>query len=82
MSHSTDIVPLVLGVAELLRAVKDAGAEYLAQKRFESDDGRTHAVDYVVKDARGAEVGVKVDPTTEQATFIPVPTTMSVSIMF
>jgi hypothetical protein len=69
MSQSVDVSILVVGLAELLRAVSEAGCEAVKQSQFESE-GRTHKVDLVVKDEQGTEVGVKVDEKTGVATFV------------
>lgn len=71
MSQSAEIDTLVVGVAQLIAAIVEAGCDYVESKRFQTDDGKTHAVDYVVKDQAGATVGVKVDAKSGQATFIP-----------
>jgi Protein of unknown function (DUF1257) len=70
MSQSVDVSILVVGLAELLRAVTEAGCEAMKQSEFQTEDGRTHAVDLVVKDEQGTEVGVKVDQKTGVATFV------------
>ena len=51
MSQRVDISVLVEGIAGLLEAIAEAGAEYRAQKKLETADGQTHAVDYVATDA-------------------------------
>jgi hypothetical protein len=58
-------------MAELLRAVVEAGAQALEeQKALRTEDGRTHAVDLVVRDEAGTEVGVRVDRKSGVATFV------------
>jgi hypothetical protein len=72
MSQCASIGVVVVGLAELLAAVAEAGAEVLEQRKLRTADGATHEVDCVVRDAAtGAEVGVKVDPKTKAATFVP-----------
>jgi uncharacterized protein DUF1257 len=70
MSQSVDLVIVVTGLAELMKAVADAGCEAVKQAEVELENGRTAAVDLVVRDAQGTEVGVKVDPKTGVATFV------------
>lgn len=62
---------VVEGLAELFRAAAEAGAEVLRErKRLRASDGQTHEVDAVLKDG-AAEVGVRIDPRTRQAVFVP-----------
>jgi hypothetical protein len=62
MSQGVEMVVLVQGLAALFEAVAEAGAEYRAQRRqMQGTDGKVHQVDYVVSDASGAEVGLKVE---------------------
>ena len=71
MSQSVELSVVVVGMAELVRAVLEAGAQALEeQKELCTQDGRTHKVDLVVKDEQGTEVGVKVDRRTGVATFV------------
>ena len=71
MSQSVELSVVVVGMAELLRAVVEAGAQALEeQKELRTEDGRTHAVDLVVRDEQGTEVGVRVDRKTGVATFV------------
>src|SRR5574342_145008 len=61
MSQGAEIVVLVQGLAALFEAVAEAGAQYRQQRRqMQGANGTVHDVDYVVTDATGAEVGVKV----------------------
>lgn len=71
MSQKADITVLIQGVGMLLEAIVQTGSEYAQQKRMQTVDGATHDVDYVVTGEDGAQVGVKVDPRSEQAVFIP-----------
>jgi hypothetical protein len=71
VSQKADITVLIQGVGMLLEAIVQTGSEYAQQKRMETVDGATHDVDYVVTGEDGAQVGVKVDPRSEQAVFIP-----------
>lgn len=71
MSQGAEIAVVVEGLAELFRAAAEAGAEVLRErKRLEASDGQTHQVDAVLKDG-AAEVGVRIDPRTRQAVFVP-----------
>jgi len=71
MSQSVEMSIVIVGMAELIRAVVEAGALALQeQKELRTQDGRTHAVDLVVKDEQGTEVGVKVDKKTGVATLV------------
>lgn len=71
MSQTVDISVVVQGIAALLQAVAEAGAQIRAERKLRASDGTTHEVDYVATDATGAELGVKVDRKTEQVTFVP-----------
>ena len=71
MSQSVELSVVVVGMVELLRAAVEAGAQaFEEQKELKTADGRTHAVDLVVKDDQGTEVGVRVDRKTGVATFV------------
>lgn len=71
MSQGAEIAVVVEGLAELLRAAAEAGAEVLRErKRLRASDGQTHEVDAVLRDG-AAEVGVRIDPRTRQAVFVP-----------
>ena len=71
MSQSVELSVVVVGMADLVRAVLEAGAQaYQEQKELKTADGRTHEVDLVVKDDQGTEVGVRVDGKTGVATFV------------
>jgi hypothetical protein len=65
-----DLSIVVVGLAELVRAVVESGFRYEEQKEFRTEDGRAHAVDLVVSDEQGTRVGVKVDSKTGVATFV------------
>jgi hypothetical protein len=71
MSQSVEIVILVEGLAELFGALAEAGAAWRAERRLRASDGVEHEVDYVATDPTGATVGVKVDPRTQRAVFVP-----------
>ncbi len=71
MSQGVEIVVAVQGIAMLMKALAEAGAEIRAERRLRTAAGETHQVDYVATDATGATVGVKVDARTEKATFVP-----------
>lgn len=70
MSQHAGIVVTVQGVALLLQALAELGAQYRAERKMRTADGASHDVDYVVKDGE-AEVGVKVDRKSEKVTLIP-----------
>jgi hypothetical protein len=70
MSQSVELEIAVMGLAELVRAIAEAGLRHEERAHYRSEDGRTHAVDLVVSDEQGAEVGVKVDQKTGRATFV------------
>jgi hypothetical protein len=71
VSQGAEIAVVVEGLAELFRAAAEAGAEVLRErKRLRASDGQTHEVDAVLKDG-AAEVGVRIDPRTRQAVFVP-----------
>jgi Protein of unknown function (DUF1257) len=70
MSQSVEVGIVVVGLAELMRAVVEAGCEAVKQSEYRAEDGRTHKVDLVVKDEQGTSVGVKVDQKTGVATFV------------
>jgi hypothetical protein len=70
MSQSVDVAIVVVGLAELMRAIAEAGCEAVKQGEMRTEDGRRHAVDVVVKDEEGTQVGVKLDEKTGVATFV------------
>jgi hypothetical protein len=70
MSQSVDLVIVVKGMSELIAAILEGGLAHEETRTFRSEDGRTHAVDLVVRDKAGAAVGVKVDQKTGTATFV------------
>jgi hypothetical protein len=71
VSQGVEIAVVVQGLAMLLQAVAEAGAEVLEQRRLRTADGKVHEVDCVVRDAEGGQAGVKVDPKTQRAVFVP-----------
>jgi hypothetical protein len=70
MSQSVDLVIVVKGMTDLLSAIVEGGMTHETQREFRGQDGRTHAVDLVVRDEAGTRVGVKVDERTGTATFV------------
>jgi hypothetical protein len=70
MSQSIALIIVVQGLAELVRATAEAGLRYDTQKQFRTADGKNHAVDIVVTDEAGTQVGVKVNQKTGVATFV------------
>jgi hypothetical protein len=70
MSQSVEIL-LVLSSFELLKeAVADLRAALSKQSKLETREGQTHKVDYVVTDAEGSQVGIRVDPRTKRAVLV------------
>jgi hypothetical protein len=70
MSQSVELVIAVVGMAELIKAVVDSGLRHEERSEYRAQDGRTHAVDLVLTDERGTQLGVKVDKKTGLATFV------------
>ena len=70
MSQTVDLVIVVKGMSELIAAIAESGFAHEKQSQFRTEDGRTHAVDLVVRDPEGTAVGVKVDAKTGTATFV------------
>jgi hypothetical protein len=71
MSHSVELDIVVIGLTALVEAVVQCGLDHVEAKRFQTDDGETHAVDLIVTDQQeGAQVGVRVDKKSGVATFI------------
>jgi hypothetical protein len=70
MSQSVSLEIVVVGLAELIAAAVESGLTCEEQKHFETEDGKAHAVDAVVTDEQGTQVGVKVDEKTGVATFM------------
>jgi len=58
------------GVALLLEAIAEAGAEIAEEEKLRSTDGRTHRVEYVARDAEGGVVGVQVDERSGEAKLV------------
>jgi hypothetical protein len=71
VSQGVEIAVVVEGLAELLRAAVEAGAEVLEGRRaLRTADGQTHQVDAVLRDG-AAQVGVRVDAGTGRAVLVP-----------
>ena len=70
MSHQVALEVVVVGLAGLIQALIDTGLAYKEQQALRTADGKKHAVDLVVTDEAGTQVGVKVDPKTGVARFI------------
>jgi hypothetical protein len=70
VSQSVELTVAVVGMTELIRAIVEAGLRHEQRSEYRAEDGRTHAVDLVVSDEQGAQVGVKVDSKTGLATFV------------
>lgn len=70
MSQVVDVGIVIEGMAALAQAIAEAGLQSRREKSFRSEDGRLHAVDLVVADEAGTEVGVAVDKRTGRASFV------------
>jgi Protein of unknown function (DUF1257) len=70
VSQSVSLEIVIVGLAELVQAVVESGLTCEKQKQFETEDGKTHAVDVVVTDEQGTRVGVAVDKKTGVATLV------------
>jgi hypothetical protein len=71
MSQSVGLEIVVVGMAELVAAVVECGADYVqSRQELVSEDGQTHDVDLLVTDKQGATVGVQVDAKGGQARFV------------
>ncbi len=69
MSQEVALEVVVVGMAGLLQAIAEAGLECIEAKQFQTGKGK-HAVDLVVTDEAGTQVGIQVDSKTQKATFI------------
>jgi hypothetical protein len=58
------------GVALLLEAIAEAGAQIAEEEQLRTTDGRTHRVKYVARDAEGGVVGVQVDERSGEAKLV------------
>jgi mannitol-specific phosphotransferase system IIBC component len=58
------------GVALLLEAIAEAGAQIAEEEQLRTADGRTHRVKYVARDAEGGVVGVQVDAKSGEAKLV------------
>jgi hypothetical protein len=67
VSQGVEIVVAVQGVALLLKALADAGAEIRRDRRLTTAAGETHDVDYVATDASGATVARAAAPRSPAA---------------
>ena len=70
MSQNVRVQTVVQGFAGLIQAIVETGLEYVETKRHVAADGKQHAVDLVVTDEQGTQVGVKVDAKSGTATFV------------
>lgn len=70
MSQVVEVAILISGMAGLVQAIAEAGLESRREKAFRSEDGTVHAVDLVVRDEAGTEVGVAVDRQSGRASFV------------
>jgi len=71
MSHVTGLEVLILGAAGLAQALVDTGLDCAVETKFQTEDGKTHAVDAVVTDPEtGAKVGIVIDAKTGKSGYI------------
>jgi hypothetical protein len=70
MSQVVDVGVVIEGMAALAQAIAEAGLQSRREKAFRSEDGTVHAVDLVVTDEAGTEVGVAVDARSGRARFV------------
>lgn len=71
MSQCVTIAVLLQGgVALLLEAIAEAGAQIAEEEQLRTTDGRTHRVKYVARDAEGGVVGVQVDAKSGEAKLV------------
>lgn len=71
MSHITMVQILIPGVIGLIEALAETGLACAQERKFQTEDGKQHAVDLVVRDpATQAQVGVQLDAKTGKARFI------------
>lgn len=70
MSQSVELAIAVVGMTELIKAVVESGLRHEERAEYRTEDGRTHAVDLVVSDESGTQLGVKVDRKNGRATFV------------
>ena len=62
MSHLTLVQLVIPSAVALIQTLVETGLECVQRTEFRTDDGKSHAVDVVVKDpANGAQVGVRID---------------------
>jgi len=70
MSQSLELTLILASIELLADAITSLGATWRECKQLKTRDGRTHAVDRVVTDADGTEVGVRIDPKTKRAVLV------------
>jgi hypothetical protein len=71
MSHLTMIHLLIPSAVGLVEALIETGLECIQSRKFQTEDGKTHAVDLVIRDAKAdASVGVQIDAKTGKAQFV------------
>jgi hypothetical protein len=69
MSQTVEMEIVMAIMSELVKSVRQSGAEWLERKELDTDRGKLK-VDYVVRDQDGTEIGVKVDPRTRATTLV------------
>ncbi|HET8644600.1 MAG TPA: DUF1257 domain-containing protein, partial [Vicinamibacteria bacterium] len=70
MSQVVEVGIVIEGMAALVKAIAEAGLQARREKSFRSEDGAVHAVDLVVTDESGTQVGVAVEQNTGRARFV------------
>jgi len=70
MSQVVEVSLVVQGLAALIQAIVESGLQHEEASELVTADGRHHAVDLVVTDQTGAQVGVKLDARSGVATFV------------
>jgi len=70
LSQSVELTLIIASVEALRDAITELGALWSREKALTTQDGHHHEVDYVVTDAEGTRVGVRVDPRTQRAVLI------------
>ncbi|HTO06323.1 MAG TPA: DUF1257 domain-containing protein [Myxococcota bacterium] len=70
MSQSLEISLVLASVEFLADAIASLGATLRECRQLRTRDGRSHTVDRVATDVDGTEVGVRIDPRTQQAVLV------------
>jgi uncharacterized protein DUF1257 len=70
MSQSLEVSLVLASVQLLADAIASLGATWRECRELRTRDGRTQAVDRVVSDVDGTEVGVRIDAKTRRAVLV------------